>query len=198
MEFDKNYWENRYLENDIPWDTGTHHRELPAIIKSFGLKGKYGYVPGCGYGYDAAFLAQQGAEIWASDISLTAIERARAVAEKYSGPVTLIHDDMINPGEKYTGFFDFVFEYTTICSVSPEIRSDFITGMSRLLKDNGLYITILFPLSGITENPPYPVENIEFKNLAAPHFKLIYFQKAIDSIKPRAGRESLHVYEKIK
>jgi len=197
MEFDKDYWEGRYARNDIPWDTGSHHNELPDLIRRFDLHGKDCYVPGCGYGYDAAFLAKSGVNTWASDISLTALEKARAVAESYSGPVSLIYGDMINPGDQYTGFFDCIFEYTTICSVKPEAQAEFMDGMWSLLKKDGLYITILFPLDDLVPPPPFPLDNIAFMNMIKDRFSLLYFKRNPASLKPRAGRESLHVYRKI-
>ncbi|NUN10647.1 MAG: methyltransferase domain-containing protein [Ignavibacteriaceae bacterium] len=196
MEFDKEYWDGRYRENDTPWDTGSHHNELPNIIESFDLWNKTGYVPGCGYGYDPAFLARQGITIWAADISFTALEKARTVAEKYSGMVNFLNVDMMNPGERFLGYFDFIFEYTTFCSVAPAEREVFIKSMAALLKKDGLFISVLFPLSGITKHPPFNIPNDELFGIASGYFELYYFQKDLNSIKPRAGRESLHVYRK--
>lgn len=196
MEFDKEYWEARYLENDTPWDTGSHHNELPNIIQSFNLSGKKIFVPGCGSGYDSAFLAKNGANVWACDISFTALEKARAIAERYAGIVNFINADMMNPGENFRGYFDAVFEYTTLCSIKPEQRDRFLSGMFSLLKEDGLLISILFPLSGVTNHPPFNISNIELYEAASPYFDLYYFQRDINSIKPRAGRESLHIYRK--
>ena len=76
-------WDERYRENQLPWDTGRPSTELVKLIR-------FGKVPvgkalelGCGRGTNALYLAEQGFDVTATDISPTAIREAeRRAAQK--------------------------------------------------------------------------------------------------------------------
>lgn len=96
-------------------------------------------VPACGFGWDALLLASFGYNVWALDVSSTAIEKAKEI-EKESlekdwyktrehfdrGTITWITADFFdqdwakNTGVDGTGKFDLIFDYTVRLLLEPK------------------------------------------------------------------------------
>src|SRR5206468_8930829 len=73
------HWENRYRERP-PWDTGRVSAELRRRLGQFPIPRGRAVELGCGTGTNAIWLAQQGFDVTAVDISPTAIAAAQAKA----------------------------------------------------------------------------------------------------------------------
>ncbi|CAN7400404.1 NAD(P)/FAD-dependent oxidoreductase [Microbacterium sp. LjRoot45] len=72
------HWEQRYAENTRFW-SGRVNATTAAVVGGLPARGTALEV-GCGEGADAVWLAEQGWEVTAVDVSASAIERARAAA----------------------------------------------------------------------------------------------------------------------
>lgn len=71
--------------------------------------------------------------------------------------------------------FDFIFDYTFFCALSPELRSQWAIRMAELLKPTGKILTLIFPIFPkdspemlAMEGPPYPVSVDAYKNVLEP------------------------------
>jgi SAM-dependent methyltransferase len=102
-------WENRYRTNDIPWDTGQPSAELQRVVAEDAIKPCPALEVGCGTGTNAVWLAQQGFNVTAVDISPLAIERARAKAAAAGVAVRFIAGDLTTRPD-FVGPFDFFFD----------------------------------------------------------------------------------------
>jgi SAM-dependent methyltransferase len=102
-------WEERYRTNDIPWDTGHPSTELRRVVAEDGIAPCAAVEVGCGTGTNAVWLAQQGFDVTANDISPLAIERARANAAAAGVSVHFVCGDLTNTPE-IVGPFDFLFD----------------------------------------------------------------------------------------
>src|SRR5690606_28822830 len=72
-------WNERYASGDVPWDTGEPDELLVGLVASGAVAPRSRAVEiGCGTGTNALWLARQGFDVVACDISKLAIERARA------------------------------------------------------------------------------------------------------------------------
>ena len=68
-------WNERYQSGDAPWDTGYPSTELIRTVKEEGIQPGRVIELGCGTGTNSIWLAQQGFEVTAVDISPLALEQ---------------------------------------------------------------------------------------------------------------------------
>jgi 2-polyprenyl-3-methyl-5-hydroxy-6-metoxy-1,4-benzoquinol methylase len=103
------HWERRYREGDSPWDTGRPSTELRRVLAEEEIAPCRCIELGCGTGSNAVWLAQQGFDVSAVDISPLAIERATARAAAAGVTVRWLTADVLDPpdlGGPYRFFFD--------------------------------------------------------------------------------------------
>jgi len=79
---DKQGWEQRYETNELPWDSGRADGNLSAALERYDIAPCRVLELGCGTGSNAIWLAQQGFDVTALDISEVALERARQAAKR--------------------------------------------------------------------------------------------------------------------
>lgn len=76
------WFRERYLAGDAPWDTGTPNPELLRVVESGGLPGPTLLELGCGSGTNAVELARRGYSVTAIDQVALAVERGREKARR--------------------------------------------------------------------------------------------------------------------
>jgi methyl halide transferase len=90
-------WNDRYQSGDVPWDTGYPSTELIQTIEEEGISPSRALELGCGTGTNSIWLAQQGFNVTAVDISPLALEQARHKAESANVHVSFLEVDVLNP-----------------------------------------------------------------------------------------------------
>jgi SAM-dependent methyltransferase len=103
------HWERRYREGDSPWDTGQPSSELVRVLREERIAPCRVLELGCGTGTNAVWLAQQGFEVTALDLSPLAIERAVARAKAAGVKVRFVTASVFEPpdlGGPFPCFFD--------------------------------------------------------------------------------------------
>ena len=107
---EREHWEGRYRTPERPpWDTGRPSAELLRRIEQFQIPRGRAIELGCGTGTNAIWLAQQGFDVTAIDISDTAITRAIERAKAAGVNVRFVTADVTalpDLGEP----FDFLFD----------------------------------------------------------------------------------------
>ena len=73
----KEHWQQRYIDGDLPWDTGVPEERLMEVVRGLELPGRTALDMGCGAGTNAIELARMGFEVTGIDISEKAVEMAR-------------------------------------------------------------------------------------------------------------------------
>src|SRR5207245_10634643 len=101
-------WEERYRTGDTPWDTGQPSSELQRVVAEEHIHPGRSIELGCGSGTNAVWLAKQGFEVTAVDVSSAAISRARERAASEGGKVSFLCGDVLNLRD--IGTYDFVFD----------------------------------------------------------------------------------------
>lgn len=192
---DPGFWDNRYITNGAGWDLKTPTPAFVSLVK----KGEYIspgtlFIPGCGKGYDAVFAAEHGFNVTALDFSEQALLQAKKLAAEKQSDVRFLNQDIFTLDEAL--IYDYVFEYTTYCAINPARRKDYVEKISSLLKPGGRLIALLFPIDGREGGPPYNIDVEEAFSLFSRYLRLELYSKKIDSVKPRTGREVLHIYKK--
>lgn len=104
------HWENRYLvEERPPWDTGRPSAEMIRRVTQLKLAPCRALEFGCGAGTNAVWLAEQGFDVTAVDISPTALKRAQERADKAGIAIRYVAADVTklpDLGEPFPFFFD--------------------------------------------------------------------------------------------
>lgn len=195
------FWDEQYKKNDAGWDMKSATPAFTELLKNttvFGEDKGHILVAGGGKGYDAVEAAKQGFTVTAVDFSSSAIQHTKILASEENIKINLLCEDIFLLPEIYNNKFDFVYDYTTYCAFNPQRRKEYAKKLYNILKPNGKVVAILFPVEKRAGGPPFGIDNLETYKLFSEYFSLQYFSKIINSIKPRRGRELLHIYKKLK
>ena len=103
-------WDERYAKGDTPWETGQPSSELQRVVGEIPIRPCRALELGCGTGANAVWLAQQGFDVTALDLSTRAVERALRRADEAGVPVRFLVADVLNPPPELVGPFDFFFD----------------------------------------------------------------------------------------
>src|SRR5262245_65139469 len=103
-------WDERYKTGDTPWETGQPSSELQRVLAEDGIQLCRALELGCGTGASAVWLAQQGFDVTALDLSALAIARARRRADEAGVGVRFLVADVFRPPAELSGPFDFFFD----------------------------------------------------------------------------------------
>jgi len=149
----KDYWENRYVTHDMPWEKGAPSPGLVDFLASHPELPKGTVcVPGCGTGHDVRAWAAAGFDVTGYDIAPSAIklasEKTQAAGLKAKfAQGNFLHD---SPREKY----DWVFEHTLFCAIDPSERADYVKAVGRWLKPGGNYLAVNYLIPD-EDGPPF-------------------------------------------
>src|SRR5690242_10320902 len=98
-------WNERYEKGDTPWETGQPSSELQRVVAEVSIKPCRAVELGCGTGASAVWLAQQGFDVTAIDLSGLAIEQARRRADEAGVRVNFLVADVLHPPAELVGPF---------------------------------------------------------------------------------------------
>jgi SAM-dependent methyltransferase len=189
-------WDENYERNTAGWDLGGPTPVFQRILhRQEWIPGRM-VVPGAGRGHDAREFARHGFRVTAVDFSSQAVQEMHRLASR-DAPVEIWQRDMFTLPETLNESFDYVLEYTCFCAIDPTRRAEYANLVTRLLKPEGIYIALVFPLDGRKGGPPFAVSASEILDLfSARGFKLLSREKPVDSVKPRRHAEELFVFQK--
>ncbi|MCP8970119.1 class I SAM-dependent methyltransferase [Ectobacillus ponti] len=133
----KSYWNNRY-ETGAIWGEDACPSAVLAqeCFREHAVRSVL--VPGCGYGRNSLYLAQQGFDVVAYDISDIAIAYAAEQAGRQSLPLNYETGSLFDPaflGEKQ---FDAIYLSNIIHLFMKEQREQVLDIMTSLLKPGGI------------------------------------------------------------
>lgn len=149
MTKDKQNWEERYLTGDLPWDSGYHDKNIEPLIKNKTITPCSTLELGCGTGTNSIWMAKQGFEVTASDISEKAIAFAKEKALNAGVDVNFCVMDLLRdplPSGKY----EFVFDRGCFHSFAGDER-DFI---AKSIYDCLMPGKLWFSMMGSADCPP--------------------------------------------
>jgi SAM-dependent methyltransferase len=161
-------------------------------------------IPGCGSAYDVRAIAERGfRHVLGVDICEEAITRAHGIVGKElleTGAAALRVVDFFDEAAIPPASFDFVFDYTMFCAITPAQRAGWGTRMATLLRPGGSLLTLAFPLAPdevaadpMAAGPPHPVSIAEYRRVLEPHGFTITAgpRPSAMSVAARAGTESV-------
>jgi len=193
MNLDETYWENRYKNQETSWDMGDVSTPLKEYFDQLLHKNIRILIPGAGNGHEAAYLFEKGfSNVFLLDIARAPLKNFASRYPDFPGS-QLLHEDFF----EHKGQYDLIIEQTFFCALDPLLRSAYARKMSELLKSAGTLAGLLFDdvMAG-KEGPPFGGTGEEYLKYFTPYFKLHIFNRAYNSIPPRAGRELFMVLKK--
>ena len=188
-------WNQRYEQDDTPWDKGEAHPVLLGMLTHGALTGRI-LVPGCGTGHDVRALAARGLDVTGLDLAPLALEMARAHAA--AGGEKYLLGDLFDLPAALESSFDGIFEHTCFCAIDPVRRGDYVDAVASLLKPGGRLLSVFFLDPGNDgEGPPFGCATEEIDDLFSPHFRLLEEDSAIPTFPEREGRELLRLFRRV-
>jgi SAM-dependent methyltransferase len=150
-------WDSYYKENEVekmPWYEENLDLDIKEEIELKELKeGKFLDL-GTGPGTQAAQLSKIGFNVTGSDLSQSAVDRAKKL---YQSPSYIVDDILYSkfPDNK----FDFIFDRGVFHVFDPEQQPVYLSNIKRILKENG----ILFLKCMSIEEKNLPGDKTPFK-----------------------------------
>ena len=165
LNLDSNYWDNRYIESNTPWDLGQISPPLKKYIDQIGSKDIKILIPGAGSAYEAFYLEHLGFKsITVADISSYSIKQIKLKSKK----INAIQKDFFELKETY----DLILEQTFFCAINPKLRDDLVKKVYSLLKNNGKYVGVFFNRTFDSDGPPFGGNIDEYRSLFENKFKI--------------------------
>ncbi len=150
---DETYWEERYQKGDTRWEKGAPSPGLVDFLRAHpALPRGTVCVPGCGTGHDARAWAQAGFSAFGFDIAPSALRLAHAKTAGTGLNATFQRADFLRDDPPFR--FDWLFEHTLFCAISPEDRDDYVRAVLRWLKPQGHYLAVNYFIPD-EDGPPF-------------------------------------------
>jgi len=192
----KNYWSQRYTENQTGWDIGSPSTPIKEYIDQLDNKQLKILIPGAGNSYEAEYLFKKGFE------QVHVLDIARSPLESLQQRVPSFPAEQIIEGNffEHQAKYDLILEQTFFCSFPPtqSNRQLYATKMHDLLKPQGKLVGLWFdmPLTGDMEKRPFGGNKEEYLGYLAPFFEVVVFEKCTNSIPPRNGNELFGIFKR--
>lgn len=189
----KNYWENRYTNNQIGWNIGAISTPLKTYIDQLKDKSLKILIPGAGNSYEAEYLWNKGFKnVYVLDFAQQPLDNLKNRVPKFP------QDQLLN-ADFFTlsNNFDLIIEQTFFCALNPILRQQYVEQMYHLLKPKGKLVGLLFNFELTEEGPPFGGNKAEYKSLFKNKFKIKILEPSINSIKERQGKELFFIFESL-
>ncbi|WP_418639582.1 methyltransferase domain-containing protein [Winogradskyella sp.] len=189
----KNYWENRYTNNQIGWNIGAISTPLKTYIDQLKNKSLKILIPGAGNSYEAEYLWNKGFKnVYVLDFAQQPLDNLKNRVPKFP------QDQLLN-ADFFTlsNNFDLIIEQTFFCALNPILRQQYVKQMHHLLKPKGKLVGLLFNFELTEEGPPFGGNEAEYKSLFKNKFKIKILKPSINSIKERQGKELFFIFESL-
>lgn len=181
-------WESLYKHSEVeymPWFTKELDVDLEKELRKRDINQGLFLDLGTGPGTQAIALSKQGFTATGTDISKSAIEKAK----KLSKAVEFRQDDILN--SKLKNQFDYIFDRGCFHVLAPEERNKYVKKVKSLLNKNGLLFLKCFSVKekGLTQGPykfsKKDIEELFSKDFIIENVKETVFHGTLDSF-PKA------------
>lgn len=192
MKLTKEYWTERYNENNIPWDAGIITTPIKEYIDQLTDKDLKILIPGVGNGHELNYLYSNGFKnVYGLDISEEPIANFKRNNPDFPEDQLIVGDFF-----KHDNQYDLIIEQTFFCALNTELRPLYATKMNDLLKENGKLAGVLFSFPLTEQGPPFGGSVEEYQELFSDGFLLKTLAPCYNSIKPRENNELFIIFHK--
>lgn len=183
------FWDERFERGFTPWDRGG----VPDALRRFVAAADRPLttlIPGCGTGYELAFLADAGWDVIAIDFSPAAVASAKAAAGQWGERVVEADFFAYRPPPP-----DLIYERAFLCALPRALWPQVAARWAELLAPGALLAGFFF-FDDVPKGPPFGIARAQLDELLAPHFACIEDQPVTDSIPVFAGKERWMVWRR--
>lgn len=185
MEFNENFWNNKYANNKIGWDLGEVSPPLKTYFDQLVDKELKILIPGGGNSYEAEYLYQNGFKnVFVVDVSEIALQNILDRVPNFPSS-QLIHANFFELEET----FDLVVEQTFFCAIHPKLRPKYASKMKAVLKPKGKLVGVLFDAVLNEDHPPFGGNKNEYVAYFQPYFQIKKMEACHNSYPNRNGME---------
>lgn len=185
MELTKEFWDERYQNDDIGWDVGEITTPLKAYFDQLEDKSISILIPGAGNSYEAEYLHNLGfRNVVVIDIAPTVISKFKERVSGFPKP-HIIKSNFF----ELNGRFDIIVEQTFFCAIDKKLRQKYAVQAHKLLKPNGKIVGLMFDAPLNEDHPPFGGSVTEYKTYFTSLFDVQVMDPAYNSIETRMGRE---------
>jgi SAM-dependent methyltransferase len=165
-------WDERYRENQLPWDTGQPSGELMKVLQSSKVLAGNALEFGCGYGTNAIYLSERGFDVTAVDISPTAIQEAERRAKEKRVPVDFRVADLLADPD-LGGPYDFLFDRGVYHAVRTVDLDAFLKLLERVSHPGTIYLSLCGNANEEREFGPPRVKEEEIRQELGSLFEIL-------------------------
>lgn len=185
-ELNKDYWNDRYQQQQTGWDIGAVATPLKAYFDQLTNKDISILIPGCGNAHEAEYLLEHGfTNVTLVDIAPLATAAVEEKLHNYTNKgLQVITGDFFD----LKNTFDLIIEQTFFCALHPSLRQLYAAKMFSLLNPIGKLVGLLFDRSFVG-GPPFSGNKVAYQQLFSAQFNIHLMETAYNSISPRAGTE---------
>lgn len=192
IKLDKDYWNNRYINNETGWDIGYVSTPLKIYFDQLKDKNQKILIPGCGNAYEAEYLFKQGFKnVFIVDIAPESVKAFKKRVSEFPESQIILADFF-----ELNQTWDLIIEQTFFCALNPAMREKYVQKMHELLAPNGKLVGLLFNCELNTEHPPFGGFKEEYEKLFSSYFIIKTMETCYNSIEPRKERELFIILEK--
>lgn len=186
------FWEQKYVDNNIGWDLGSVSEPLKIYFDQLENKDLEILIPGAGNAYEAEYLHKLGFK------NVHVIDWAQSALDNFKKRVSTFPINNLHQVDFFVfeGKFDLVVEQTFFCAITPDLRTKYVAKMHSLLKPKGKIAGLLFNIPLNTAHPPYGGCQAEYEVLFSEKFNIKTMETAHNSITPRQGNELFVILER--
>ena len=177
------FWDERFARGFTPWDRGAVPAELRRFVAGC-ERPLTVLIPGCGSGYELAWLMEQGWDASAIDFAPEAVARAKRVAGRWDERVLEADFFAWEPARP----LDMVYECAFLCAMPPAMWPRVAARWAELLRPGAL-LAGFFYFGDKPKGPPFGIARERLEALLADGFECIENRPVEDSIPVFAGKE---------
>ncbi len=171
-------WEALYQSEPVskmPWFYSKLDPDIEKTLKQLKLKKGAALDLATGPGTQAIALCKKGWKVTASDISESALQKAKIRAQKL--PINWIQDDILKP--KLKNSFDLIIDRGCFHIFAPSKRKIYIRNITRLLNKNGVLLLKCFSHLQPGKIGPYRFKKDEIQKLFNKSLSVVSIQDSV-------------------
>lgn len=186
---DPAFWDERFEQGFTPWDMHGVPMEFQAFIATMAPCPTL--IPGCGNGWEAAWLHERGWPVTAIDFSPQAVASARRELGAAGAVVREADFFAFTPEPRC----ELIYERAFLCALPPALREAYAERVAALLPPGGL-LAGYFYLGDTRGGPPFAMPAAELDALLTPAFDRIDDRASVAPLPVFNGQERWQVWRR--